>query len=116
PMTSDDAIEAISAWFSLAGVAGLVLPDGWFGRPYDAQHRLTYLGARPHKVLLELDDQLLLVFTHVGTVRRDASRLVLAGFAQLVFDWLEYGSLVPHVTVYPQGQVELVPPIGTRIT
>jgi hypothetical protein len=111
-MTSTQAIETISEWFRAAGGGGLVLPDGWFGRPHDNQHALTYLEARPHKVLLELDDQLLLTFTDLATARLEAAELILEGFVQCVFDWQEHGTLVPHARVYHTGTVRFVPTPG----
>jgi hypothetical protein len=64
---------------------------------------------------MELDDQLLLIFTEIATVRIENSELVLRDFQQFVFDWQGYGDFLPHVTMYRQGTVKLVPPIGTTI-
>ena len=114
-MVGEEAVETISRWFQVTRVCHLVLPDGWFGRPYDNQHRLTHLQARPHKLLMELDEQLLLIFTEIATVRLEASELILTDFQQFVFDWQGYGDLLPHVAVYRQGTVKLVPPMGTTI-
>ena len=60
------ALRQVTAWFDTVGTAGLQLPNGWFGRPYDNRHELTWSQARPHKLLLELDAQLLLVLTDPG--------------------------------------------------
>jgi hypothetical protein len=114
-MASNPAIETISEWFRAAGGGGLVLPDGWFGRPHDNQHALTYLVARPHKVLLELDDQLLLTFTDLAKVRVEEAELILTGFTQCVFDWQEYGTRVPHARVYQTGIVRFVPSVAGTI-
>lgn len=105
----------IERWFQLAKAGGLVLPDGWFGRPYDDLHILTYVETRPHKLLIELDDLLLLVITDMTTVRVDDSILVMADFLQCVFDWQEYDLLEPHVTVYHSGEIKMVPPLGVTI-
>ena len=105
----------ILEWFQTANAGGLILPDGWFGQPYDNLHRLTYIETRPHKLLLELDDHLLLVFTNLTNARVEASELILSNFAQCIFDWQEYGSLSPHTTVYKSGTVKLVPPLGVII-
>ena len=104
--------KVIRDWFSKAKGAGMVLPNGWFGRPYDNQHELTYIEQRPHTLLLELDDQLLLVFTELQSVDSDGAELVLARFAQCVFDWQEYATMAPHATVYRTGEVRFVPPVG----
>lgn len=115
-MVDKKVIKMISHWFQIARGCSLLLPDGWFGgRPHEGQHTLTYLEVRPHKLLMELDEQLLLIFTEIATVRIENSDLVLTDFQQFVFDWQGYGDLLPHVAVYRQGTVKLVPPIGTTI-
>jgi hypothetical protein len=102
----------ILEWFQTVKACGLILPDGWFGRPYDNLHRLTFIEARPHKLLLELDHQLWLILTDVSKVYTDNSELILEDFAQCVFDWQAYGSLSPQVKVYKSGVVKLVPPLA----
>jgi hypothetical protein len=114
-MIDKQSVETIQHWFDQAKVGGLVLPDGWFGRPYDNFAPLSYLALRPHKLLLEQDDQLLLIFTELGEVRIESSELILTDFAQLVFDWQEYGSLSPRINVYKSGVVKFIPPIGITI-
>ncbi|MCB9140138.1 MAG: hypothetical protein H6642_17495 [Caldilineaceae bacterium] len=103
-------------WFDTVKAGGLVLPDGWFGRPYDNLHRLSFIQKRPHKLLLELDQQLLLVFTALNRVEIENSELILTNFSQCVFDWQEYGNLKPHVAVYQTGTIKLVPPPGMTIS
>ncbi len=111
-MARDHLSKIIQDWFTKAGGPSLVLPDGWFGRPFDNQHTLTYLQQRPHKLLLELDDQLLLIFTDLRSAQVVGRDLVLAGFAQCVFDWQEYSSLAPHATIYRAGEVRFCSPPG----
>ena len=109
---NSELLGTIRDWFSSVGGGSLYLPNGWFGRPYDGIHQLTYIEHRPHKLLMELDNQLLLVFTDLGSVdvKEDVkeTELVLTGFVQLVFDWQEYVSLVPHVEIYRSGVVRIV--------
>lgn len=79
---------------------GLLLPDGWFGgRPMENQHDLTLIVERPKRLLIELDDQLLLSFSptfHVElttsklAMSRGTDTLVIERFGQCVFDYLEY--------------------------
>ncbi len=45
----------IEDWFKIYGGGGLVTPEGWFGRPYDNIHQLTYLEFRLSKLIIELD-------------------------------------------------------------
>jgi hypothetical protein len=105
----NQAREAIADWFRSNLVASMVLPDGWFGRPYDNLHSLTWTTTRSTRLLLELDGQLLLVFTGAPTVTVSAAGLVITGFRQLAFVWQGYGDMAPHGTVYDNGEVRLYP-------
>ena len=106
------------ACFSEFQFAHLQLPDGWFGRPWDNQHELTYCVAREKRLLVELDHHLLLVFDgplksrrEVGEADADAfalHTLVLDDFAQCVFDQREYGSDRWHVRTFEGGSVRLL--------
>lgn len=98
----------IRKWFSTMSGGSMHLPDKWFGRPFDSIHQLTYLEQRPHRLLMELDQQLLLTFTGDVTAEVEASDLVIGNFQQFVFDWLSYGDLVPHCDVFHTGTVRFV--------
>lgn len=105
----------IQPWFNSAKLASLELPDGWFGRPFDNLHTLTYFSIRPHKTIIELDNQLLLSFTDLASVIVNDKQLELSGFTQLVFDWQEYGNLKAHAQVYTEGLVRFWPQMGSLI-
>lgn len=112
-MTSDGdiarAAEAVETFFERVLLASLELPDGWFGgRRGENLHELTLVSARRHRLLLELDGQLLLSFSGAPAVDVDGDEVVLSNFDQLVFDWQSYGQLVPGVRVFDQGTVRLV--------
>jgi hypothetical protein len=81
-------------------------PDGELGRPGENLYRLTFSEARPHKLLLELDDQLLLIVTDPEMVGASDEQVRLS-FAQLTLDWQEYGSLRPHVSTWSSGNLTL---------
>ena len=100
--------DQITEWFSRVKRAGLVLPDGWFGRPYDNIFHLSYVKQRPHKLIIELDDQWLLVMTDVGGISVRDDLLSLEGFVQLVFDWQQMDNLQPHVKVFNSGTLRFV--------
>lgn len=108
-MIDESVVETIRNWFERTQGGGVILPDGWFGRPYDNFHQLSYIELRPHKLLLELDNQLFFMFTELSGVKIEPSRLIFFDFAQLVFDWQEYGSFLPHASIYKSGYVEIVP-------
>jgi hypothetical protein len=123
PLNSDRYRETeneITRFFKKVTGADLLLPDGWFGgRPMENIHRLTFVEARPKRLLLELGDHLLFSFS--GPLRVEETRttyaladgtptLVIDSFEQLVVDFLEYGDETPHVYSYTTGRVCLVAP------
>ena len=110
--------RAIQSFFDTAGAAGLLLPNGWFGgRPMENHHRLTLVVDRPHHLIVELDSQVLLIFSGNAVVSEGRSDLALAAgtpsltigaFSQCVFERLGYGDLQPHVDVFRDGSVQFV--------
>lgn len=90
-------MQKVRSWFSHNSGSGLVLPDGWFGRPYDNFHSLT-----------ETDGQLSLTFYGPIDVCDTGNELVISGYSRLEFDWREYGSLARHSDIYDGGEVRLV--------
>lgn len=104
----ESPLQEVVAWFRKAGAAGLILPDGWFGRPYDSLHRLTFSVQRPRAMLLELDSQLYLLATGNVSVKAKEQALKLSGFAQLVFCWQEYGGSTTHTRTFNSGQVQFI--------
>src|SRR5579871_1794740 len=109
---AENELPVIQGWFGRVRRAGLVLPSGWFGRPHDNLHALTWSAARKHKLLLELDEQLLLILTEPGPVEIDESELRVTRCAQVTLDWQEYGNMAPRVFTEGWGTVRFVPPIG----
>jgi hypothetical protein len=109
---SDAWKTLIEEWFRATGGGGLVLPDGWFGRPYDNIHRLTFLAIRPLWLILELDERLLLTVRDPMSVRKTDAGLVISGFSYCVFDRKEYGGEGGKVQSYSSGEIRLVSPSG----
>src|SRR4051794_13520109 len=103
----NEALDAIrTLWQANGGLARVRTPDGELGRPGDNLYRLTFWEARPHKLLLELDEQLLLIVTEPALVAASTLEVRLS-FAQLTFDWQEYGNLRPHASTWTSGQLIL---------
>lgn len=102
----------IEGWFRATGGGGLVLPDGWFGRPYDNIHRLTFLAIRPLWLILELDERLLLTVREPTSVGQRDSELIISGFTSCVFDRKEYAGEKGYVKSYASGEVKLLAPPG----
>jgi len=86
----------------------LKLPDGWFGRPYDNWHKLTEFIQRPNKTILEIDEQLYLIFTGEIKEQDHGDKIVISNFIKLVFDWQGYGDMNPNCKIYREGFVEMI--------
>jgi len=104
-VNASSPVASLEEWFSSAKTASMELPDGWFGRPYDNMHQLTWAAARPEKLLLELDGQLYLILSRC--VIASASPEVLELHCdQAVFDWRTYGHHGElQSKTYPEGGV-----------
>lgn len=112
-MRSSDIAQIVEEFFAKHSAAGLVLPNGWFGRPYDNLHRLTACTAARHAVRVELDGQLTLTFEGAGIEAvRDRDSLTVRGFTKLVWEWLSYGPPEGHREVFADGDVAFVAPVG----
>lgn len=111
-MKTSEISTLVEKWFQRTGGGGLILPDGWFGRPYDNIHQLIYIESRPKKVIIELDGQLYLIITEPTSALEKDNELTLSGFTQCVFDWAEYGLRAVHCAIYKSGDVKFLAPSG----
>jgi hypothetical protein len=112
--------SVIRSFFEKSQVAGLLLPDGWFGeRPMEGHHRLTFVIVLPKRILIELDNQLLLSIVGKPQVKKTKTNLALAdgsptleieGFSHAVFEYLEYVNETPHVKSFTYGRICFVSP------
>ncbi len=109
-MTADEILGVVMTWFRQVGGASLQLPSGWFGRPFDNLHRLTSGTVAADRLLLVLDDQLLLSLAHPRTVVYDQKNLRLSGFDHATWDWDEYGGGKSHLETFEGGEVSFVAP------
>ena len=107
-------IEIINTWFKREWTCGLVLPDGWFGRPYDNQHCLTEVSDEDCRLHLILDKRLHLTF--LGDVMINDKGLELeVAFDKCLFNWQEYGSTIKHSKIYEHGVVKLLSFVPVKI-
>ncbi len=105
-------LQRIRSWFEQHGIGVLELPDGPFGPSEETFLSLTYLEFLPHKLLMEFDTQILLVFTDIKRVEQQKSALLLTDFRQCLVDWQDFGSMEPHVKIFHNGTVTIRPPSG----
>ncbi len=109
----------LSEFFQRGTSVGLLLPDGWYGgRPMENQYVLTMTLQRPSRLLVELDEHLLLTFTgedlrvdEVVTEELDdrgTPAISVNSYRQAVVDARKYGSPETSVSVYRDGCVWFV--------
>ena len=88
--------DIIQKWFSDHWGGSLLLPDGWFGRPYDNKHSLTTMSENGDEFTLVLDAKLTLRFEGLKAVEVQGQDLVLGPFDKLTFQWESFGSPAAH--------------------
>ncbi len=79
-------VDVIKRWFETEWGGSLLLPDGWYGRPYDNQHALTSVEESDERLVIILDRKLILRFEGLKAVKTEKHTLVLGPFEKLSFD------------------------------
>ena len=97
----------VTDWFAAVQRAGLVLPDGWFGKPYDCGWGLVKMDAKEGNLVLFLHEAGYLFFDHPGLVSVESSELVIGDFKHCTFSWL--GADGVQRQDYESGQIRFVP-------
>lgn len=95
-------------WIKAYPRFGLELPNGWFGRPYDNIHKITWHSERDSKLIIEVDNQLYLIFTKPLNYQSKESILILKDWTQFVFDRQGYGDMRAKCDVFKSGIVKLI--------
>lgn len=105
--------DIIRQWFKNEWGGSLVLPDGWYGRPYDNQHAVTSINEVGDGLTLILDQKLTLCFKGLKSVEVRNRELVFCPFDKLCFEWAAYGTGGEHgIKEYLTGEVKIVPAPG----
>jgi hypothetical protein len=115
-MTTAQIAAVIRQWFERAGqVNGPVLPDGWFGRPYDNQYSLEALNESDDAIVLRLSQEAVLRLTRPRRAFVERAELVVDGYDDATFEWKDAGGVACHTKNFTSEQVRFVPPIGPNI-
>lgn len=109
-MNPESILELTRKWFRGIGGSSLKLPSGWFGRPYDNRHNLTASFAVAQRLILVLDNQMVLTLAHPTAASAVEKQLVISGFNHGSLDWDEFGEPRPHLDGFGGGQVEFISP------
>lgn len=114
-MPTSEIARVITEFFVDQLAAGLILPNGWFGRPYDNLHQLTGCTVAGDTMRIELDGQLILTFAGPGLVAvRVRDGLAIRGFATFAWDWRAYLSSEEHHEAFSDGEVTFVAQLGRQ--
>ena len=104
-MRTADAESLVRRWFGQArAVVGPILPDGWFGRPYDNTFFLRDIRKADGKLAIDLGEDTALMITGPCNVVVENSELVFDGFTEAAFCWKEYGGRERLEKRYESGQ------------
>lgn len=79
----------VSPWFERHAVVGIELPSGWFGRPHDGQHRLTYSSLTAERLILAFDAHHVLIFVRPRQCDAEEHRLVIGEAEFIIWSWDE---------------------------
>lgn len=84
--------NTIQRWFKDEWGGSLLLPDGWYGRPYDNQHALTSVEESGETLTIVLDQKLMLRFEGLKSVKAQKRELIFGPFEKLRFDWESFST------------------------
>jgi hypothetical protein len=99
--------QKVHQWFATEGGGSLLLPDGWYGRPYDNKHEITSIDETEDVLTIVLSGRLTLHFEHLASVESLDHDLIFSGFDKLHFEWKSIGTS-SGMKDYHGGQVKLV--------
>lgn len=101
--------KTVQDWFKDEWGGSLLLPDGWYGRPYDNQHALTCVEESGDTLTIVLDRKLTLRFEGLKSVKAQKRELTFGPFEKLRFDWESFGTDGGRGTKeYRNGEVKIL--------
>ena len=101
--------NTIQRWFKDEWGGSLLLPDGWYGRPYDNQHALTSVEESGETLTIVLDQKLTLRFEGLKSVKAQKRELTFGPFDKLRFDWESFGTDGKRgAKEYQSGEVKIL--------
>ncbi len=100
--------ELLINWLNQKKKFGIILPDGWFGRPMDNLHEVTWWIERTNKFIIEIDSQLYITLTKPIKLNSKKDSLIISNFLQCIFDYQGYGDMRAHSKMYNAGEITFV--------
>lgn len=101
----DNFQDVLLSYFRAHPLVGLILPDGWFGRPYDSILEYQSVQAVRGNYLLNFDGgESIEIVGNPVLVLRERS-LFVSEFEQVDWRWVSYGSSQENHSQYVEGEV-----------
>lgn len=101
--------KTIRNWFSRETGGTLMLPTGWFGRPFDNIHQLTSIAHTDNTLDLVLDGKYNLHFENLCSVQDAENELVFYGFKSFRFFREDHDDNTrTHERSFSDGTVKLI--------
>lgn len=98
-----NALDAIAAIATDGQLVHMRWSQGELGRPGDNLYQVTFVTARPHKLLIEFDELVLAILTEPRLAQESANEVVI-GYEQLTIDRQGYGDMTPRSDSFRRGQ------------
>ena len=113
--TMNTVVEQIRSFFDEHPSVGLILPDGWFGRPHDNLLFFTEVEIFEGQLRVKFAQDEMLEVTGDPHIDRNGASLTIQGFSTLVWSWKFYGSNRTERKVFSNGKVEFAGhPLGMK--
>ena len=107
-MTATEVGSAVRDWFAkVTRCTGPILPDGWFGRPYDNLFELRGVQVSGTVVNIILSERASVCVDDAKQIQYDNDDLVFCAFKSVVFRWRNVTNEISEY-VYYDGTVRLV--------
>lgn len=91
----------------------MLLPDGWYGRPYDNQHVITSIAESGETLTIVLDRKLTLHFEGLKSVESNQRELDFGVFDTMQFSWEGFGGVTQRGSrKYRGGEIKIVSGTG----
>jgi hypothetical protein len=101
-----DIREVVLAWFARPGGAMLDVGQGKLGYPFDYVRRVTLSRVVEDRLVLVLDDTIVLTLAAPTEVEVERDKLRITGFRRGVCSWEESGHSPDHFETIGGGRVE----------
>ncbi len=109
--TAESSYLKVSSFLERSAQVGLILPNGWFGRPYD--NFLTVVGVfleEEHILVIEFERSFRLEVGYPFNAVIEGNVLVLSGFASARWEYFPFGETSIVRQRFTSGTCSLVSP------